>query len=332
MLFRLNQRITINGYVLPYVAEVQITTSRNTFTDTATITIPNRIARRNNTIGGFIQKGSPVTIELGYHPHLVTEFTGYVSQLIPEKTAVIRCEDEAYNLKRISVGRDIVQKKTTISTLIKSVYSGSLLVNDGNIGDWKISKSATVLDVLKELNSKFKVYSFFRGKTLVVGAQADTRTDRRIRCHFQKNVPIGESNFNFKEADSDRIVVKATNVTRSGTINEVYAYYDGNPLSIVFQRAAPASGAINEFNIGGQSGLTINDLKALAKIRLEALSFTGVDGNITIYGSPSASHGDIAEVTDLDTPEKNGKYAIVEVVKSFGRGGYRQSLGLGITL
>ena len=330
---RINQRVTINGRTLPFVGNVEIVTSRNNFTDTAVIALPNRIPDRGERISNLIEKGSPVSIELGYFPALNLEFTGYVSQVIPEKTVIIQCEDEAYNVKRQSVGRDIVLKKTTIRQLIEAVYSGNTLINDGNIGDWKVSKTSTVVDVLKELQSKFKIYSYFRGTTLIVGSQADTRVSQNIPCRFQENVPIGESDFNFKEANADRIVVKATNITRTGIINEVYAFYDGTPAQVTFSRVAPTSGTVNEFNIGGQSDITIEDLQQLAQIRLEALSFTGVDGSITIYGSPSVQHGDIAVVEDLDVPEKDGNYAIVEVRKRFGVGvGYRQDLGLGISI
>jgi len=332
-MLRLFQRVTINGRVLPFVQNITIKTTRNDFTDTAVILLPNKIPQLNLKISDVVKKGSAVKIELGYHPDLFTEFEGYVSQVIPDKTVQIMCENEAYIHKRKSVGRDIIQKKTTLKKLIGAVYTGAAVIDDINIGDWKVSKTSTLIDVLAELQSKFKIYSYFRGNTLISGITVDPRDKREITCDFQKNIPIGESSFNFKEAEADRIVVKATNITRSGVINEVYAYYDGSPLAIVFSRVAPTSGAINEFNIGGQSDLNISDLETLAKTRLEALSFTGVDGNITTYGYPSVTHGDIANVIDAKVPEKNGKYAIVEVIKRFGVGvGFRQDLGLGITV
>lgn len=339
-MLRLYQKITINGKVLPFVKNVEIKTTRNDFTDTATITIQNRIPRRGGRISDMIAKGSIVKIELGYFPNLVTEFEGYVSQVIPEKVAIIACENEAYQHKRKSIGKDIIQKATDIDRLIGAIYSGESEISNSNIGDWKVSKSATLIDVIAELQSKFKIYSYFRGSTLVVGANADTRAKNTLKVHFQNNIPIGESSFNFKEAEADRIVVKATAINRAGTITEVYAYYDGTPQQIIFSRVAPVSGAINEFNIGGQSDYSVTDLQNLAKIRLEALSFTGVDGSITTYGRDiisnsyeSATHGDICQVIDLQVPEKDGNYAIVEVYKRFGVGvGYRQELGLGLSL
>lgn len=335
-MLRLYQKITINGRVLPFVSNVTITDSRNNFTNTCDITIPNRISGRNNRISEVIEKGSSVKIELGYFPNLFTEFEGYVSQVIPEQTALIRCENEAYNVKRQSIGENIIQKSTTLKRLINAIYDGDVIIDDANIGDFKVGETNTVIDVLAELQNKYKIYSYFRGRTLIVGANADPREKQTITADFQRNVPMGESSFNFKEASADRIVVKATSINRSGTINEVYAYYDGSPLQIVFSGVAPASGTVNEFNIGGQSDFNEDDLKELARIRLEALSFTGVDGSITTYpplNAACATHGDICEAIDRKVPEKSGDYAIVEVVKRFGIGiGYRQDLGLGISL
>ena len=99
---------------MPFLTTVEITNTRNNFTDTATITLPNRISQKNKRISDVVKKGSPVKIELGYFPDLFTEFEGYVSQVVPDKTLVIQCENESYNYKRQSIGKDIIQKKTTL--------------------------------------------------------------------------------------------------------------------------------------------------------------------------------------------------------------------------
>ncbi len=327
-MFRLHQRITIGGKVLPYVGEVVINSSRNNFTDTAQITLPNRIAQRGGKISDMIPQGAPITIELGYYPTLNVEFVGYVSQVMPDRVCTIMCEDEAYNAKRKSVGKDIIQKATTIKALVGACYSGAFECIDANIGDWKVSKSATILDVLSDMQSKFKVFSYFRGSTLIVGVQADTHSAQGITCDFQRNVPLGESSFSFAEAEADRIIVKASAISREGVITEVYAYYVNQ--SIEYSSVAPTVGTINEFNINGQSDVVEADLKELARIRLEALSYTGAEGSITIFGSPMATHGDYALVKDSRVPEKDGKYSIVEVETTFGSGGFRQTLNLGI--
>lgn len=335
-MLRISQKITINGRVLPFVQSVEIVDSRNKFTNTCVLTIPNRIPKRDNRISDIIAKGSAVKVELGYFPNLFVEFEGYVSEVIPEKTAVIKCENESYNIKRQSIGRDIIQRSTNLKRLIGAIYTGEAIIEDANIGDFSVGATNTLIDVLAELQDKYKIYSYFRDGVLIVGATADPREKQTIIADFQRNVPEGESSFNFKEADADRIVVKVSSISRAGVITEVYAYYDGSPAEIVYSGVAPATGAINEFNINGQSDFSQADLRELARIRLEALSFTGVDGSIVTYPPVSkacATHGDICRVTDRDIPEKDGDYAIVEVTKRFGVGvGYRQVLGLGISI
>lgn len=331
-MLRLIQEIEIGENKLPFIATCEIYSSRNNFTDTARITIPNKIPSKGEKISDIIKKGDAVTIKLGYFQYnLFTEFTGYVSQVIPEKTATIICENEAYKAKRTSIGKDLILKNTDLETLLKNIWTGDYIVNNSNIGDISVSKNSTVIDVLSFIQSKYKIFSYFRGKTLIVGPKADTHISNYIPCNFQDNVPTGESSFNFKDADADKVVVKVTNINRQGTINTIYAYYDND--TIVYSKTAPGIGAVNEFNIGGQTDFSEIDLKSLATIRLEALSYTGCDGTITIYGYPPASHGDIAVVSDTEIPEKNGNYAVMEVTKRFGYGiGFRQDLALGLFL
>lgn len=329
---RINQRITIAGKVLPYVTNVEIVDTRNQLANTAVLTLPNLADRFGVKISDVIAPGSAIRIELGYFPELNVEFEGFVSQIIPDKVAVIRCEDFGYVAKRQNVGKDIVLKNTTISKLIAKVYTGSFLAPDDNIGNWKVAKTANVQNVLAELNSKFKAYSYWRGETLIVGANADTYKPKLITLGFQRNIIAGESNFNFKTASADRSLVKATHIKRNGVITEAFAYYEGSPSKVVTSRVKPAfSSAMSEINIGGQDEFRYNDLAELAKQKLKAISYTGLDGGVTIYGSPRFTHGDIAKIENKDVKAKSGTFAVVEVVRRFGRGiGYRQDLKLGI--
>ena len=69
--FRLNQKITIDGKVLPFCIKCVVNTSRNNFTDTAIIEIPNRIPSLNKRISDLIPKGAIINIEAGYYPCLL---------------------------------------------------------------------------------------------------------------------------------------------------------------------------------------------------------------------------------------------------------------------
>ena len=72
---------------MPYVKNVSINSSKNTFTDTAEIVIQNRLPARGKRISDIIKQGAEVKIELGYYPNLKTEFTGYAFTALSEKPA-----------------------------------------------------------------------------------------------------------------------------------------------------------------------------------------------------------------------------------------------------
>lgn len=329
-MLRLFQEITIGEIKLPFVADVQVVDTRNAMTNTATLSMPNRLSARGKKISDVFKQGDKVVIKLGYFPTLSTVFEGYISQVMPDKTVTILCENEAYKYKRKSIGKDIIKKNAQIKALISEIYSGTLYASDANIGDWKISKNATLIEILQKIQSDFKIYCYFRGEDLIVGAENDPREVKNIKCDFQKNIPLGESSFTFKEAEAQKIIVKASNINRKGEIKEVFCYYsDGG---VVYDTAQPELGAVTEMNITGDE-IEDSFLKELAKRKLEALSFVGAEGSITVYGSTMATHGDIAEVKDTEIPEREGKYAIVEVVTTFGiQSGYRQELKLGIKI
>lgn len=335
--------VCINGETLPFLTTGRVVTSRNVFTDIAEILLPNRINSRGKRISDLIPKGGTIKISIGYYPNVRTIFEGCISEVIPEKTCIIRAENEAYRYKRQSIGKDVILKATTVKKLLDTIIAEfpselklTYKVGSINIGDWKVTKTSTLLDVLAELRDKFRLYCYFRGETLVIGPEADSfNFEEKIAKFENGNVPLGESNFNFKEASSDNTVVQATAINRSGQITEVFCYYNSKN-EIVFGDVAPTSGQISEFSINGQSDFSKSDLKELAKRRLEALSFTGVDGSITTYAPISGrfnTHGDNLKVETKEVPEKNGIYKIVEVEYTFGVGiGIRQKNGLGIRI
>jgi hypothetical protein len=59
------------------------------------------------------------------------------------------------------------------------------------------------------------------------------------------------------------------------------------------------------------------------------LRFDGYRGSITGFGLPATEHGDIAEITDPDYPERAGRYSIDKVIKTWGVGGSRRQSFIG---
>lgn len=55
----------------------------------------------------------------------------------------------------------------------------------------------------------------------------------------------------------------------------------------------------------------------------------GLDGDITLYGIPRVFHGYMVNLKSVLYPEKDGKYYVDAVTKTFSKRGYRQVSKLG---
>ena len=99
-MIRLNCEIIIGKYRFTYVNQVTINKSYDTFTDTATIVMPNKFKDTNDNLLEIFNEGDAVEIKLGYYPDLTTRFKGYLVKKVPNSPAVFECEDEAYKLKK----------------------------------------------------------------------------------------------------------------------------------------------------------------------------------------------------------------------------------------
>lgn len=334
-MLRPNGFILVGDLEIPYFQELEINTSRNNITDTAKFSFPNRINATGGKITDQIQIGQPVRILLGYYPNLQLEFEGYVSAIIPDRTATIECEDEAYIYKRQSIKQGFILKDTTTTELISRIYTGSATVFDAKIGDWKVGQGATIVDVLDELKKKFSLFSYWRNQRLVVGGALGEQDGGEVgvTVDFQGNVPEGESNLDIKNAVSSGNAVKGQVLKRDGTFILVYAYYD-QESNIVFGSEAPDGSVVSEINVGEAEKITEADVQSLCARKLAAISNSGINGSVVIYGEPSATHGGDAILRDRTRSDDiDGTYRIVGVIKKFTQtGGYRQELKLGAKL
>ena len=128
------------------VTSVETVSSRSTYTDTATVTFPNRLRRKENLIDK-INIGDKMIIYLGYFPNLVKEFEGFISFIDKNSPLTLKLEDESFQLKRKSLPATTL-KDTTIKKLIEEFYDGETNILDTKIGDWRIAQNATIINII----------------------------------------------------------------------------------------------------------------------------------------------------------------------------------------
>jgi len=315
-------------FKITLVTDVEINSDRAEYTDTATITFPNKL---NDPSGAadLINIGDKLEIFLGYFPRLLLEFTGFINFVGRDSPLVIECEDDSFLLKRISLPATTL-RNTTIEEVIDRFYDGETNILDAELGDMRIAENATLVNVLDLFRSKYGILSFFRNKVLNINTSlVENNTDRVYRLHEQENIPVNGGNLKFQKNSDIPIISHGVSIRRDGTKLELFATYVDNVLNndIAVNTIRPI-GVLNTLKV---PDLSREALENLITRRLPLLFYTGVTGDILTFGYPSIRHGDTVSYISDRVPDKNGFYRVNKVVKQFTvTGGYKQKLTLGI--
>ena len=330
---------------LDFVHEIEIESSWQKFTDTATITLPRKIkAASGKQLPDLIRVGDAVTIQYGYDGNLRTEFTGFVSELKPGTPFQIKCEDQMWALKRATFSQS--WRSVSLRTLLTYIRDHTTLDFDLNLlgkqelGKYQINQ-ATGAQVFEDLKKRFGVSVWFRQGVLCAGnPYAVSATTHRYA--FRQN--IIDADLAYTQAEDVALHFRATSVQADGKKIQVDydpatdSFYTKVPTKAHKGDPKPAPGAT-----AASQGLGKGELRTLvaapnltaAQLRdwvrgwANQHQYTGYRGGLTGFGVPLVEHGDIARVEDPDYPERAGAYYIDSVTKAFGINGSRRRAKLG---
>lgn len=275
-------------------------------TDTAEVVI----ARKNDAFYGnevkkLLKIGDPVVIKMGYDGELFDEFEGYIESIGTGSPIVIRCEDEMYKLKRTTVS--ISKERCTLKQLLQEITKGyEIDCEDTQLGSVRYS-NVTVTAILEDLKEKAGLYSFFRGKTLVVG-KTTIEDAKPVELVIEK-----QANESLKEKEVKEVWVKVESLQKHGK-SLMYETGDkgGTMLSIK------------------QPNLTKVEIQEVAERLYEKSQQEGLEGDIVLFGVPRMQHGVSVDLKSNLYSERNGAFYVDAVEKSIVSGeGYRQKLKLG---
>jgi len=309
-MLRLISKITIGNKSFKYVNDLTISSTWKTFTDTATIKIPNRFLKGKETIvagsNNVFKRGDQVKIEIGYFDEMVTEFSGYVSKIKSGSPFEIDCEDAAFLLKQKTISKS--WKSVSLKQLIGDIVDIPFETVSAELGAFKVTR-VNAVQILAELKKTYGLTSFIRDGKLFVGVPY-TGGGKDHEFDFNKN--IISSNLEFVRSDDVKIKVNAISMNPDNTKTEVETGdADGDSRTLTFYN------------------LTQSELKSAADREIDRLKYSGWRGSFMAFGKPSVQHGDTVTLNDDRFPERNGKYFIEGVEKSFGVNGFRQNIKLG---
>lgn len=318
-MFRLTSEITIGGVTFKSVHDVQVKRSIYSLAATAIVKVPVTAVLKHEgeppthiETANAIRVGDTVTIKLGYDNRLQTEFIGYVKRLNYKLPLEIECEDEYYKLRFINCV--FSKKETTLKACLNEVLSG---VQTGQIADLTL-KNFVVNNkpgswLLGYLKKEYGLLAYFdiNGK-LYVG-KANSVKGETVKYVLRENV-ISDDELKYQLAQDIKLKVKA-----------ICYYKDGSKIE-------------GELGEGGGEQKTLyyydvkdaGELKALANEELRRYSFDGYRGKIKTFLQPYALPGMVADITDNTYPDRSGSYFIEAVTTTFGAGGGRRTVEIGI--
>ncbi len=315
-MLRLSRDIQIEEFILDGVVNIEIESSWDMLTDVCRMTFPRKVDWLGKSIAfgseSKLNKGDTVNIALGYDDENDVAFQGFVTSISSKIPVEIKCEDHAWLLK---------QKTHTLSFAdanLKDVLAAILPANidvvapDLRLGPFRLSK-ATAAQTFDYIRKQFFQKAFFRDGTLYVGFAYQAGLQKAHTLRFDINVV--DNSLDFVLEEDVKIKLKIINIT------------PGN------QR--------EEFEFGDQEGeqRTLHyydkneaDIKMIGEEEIKRMKYTGYRGSLTTFGKPFINHGDEVKLVDLFYPERDGRYLVKKVLRTFGIDGYRQQLELDIKI
>lgn len=306
--------------VFDFVNNVEISSSYETLTDTATIKIPKRVNLDGRPISegenSIFKRGDRVKIELGYFPNLITVFEGYIRTVNAKSPIIIECDDEMFTLKNTIIDK-YSGLSPTLTEFLDDIVPSTIERKETigvTMGTLKFS-NLSVCDILDIIKKDYGIYSYFVNKVLHVGFASDASDTKEVSYTFEENI-IEEQDLVFQREQDVKLRIKAISMNLDNSKTEVIV--------------GDSNGALRTHHYYNATEV---NLRKFANLKLNRLKYTGFKGDLLTFGEPYVRHGDRAKLISFKYPEKNGTYQVISVVRSLAVDtGYKQRIELGIKL
>jgi hypothetical protein len=298
----MNSYITIGDYEFTSCHAFQTKKSWKQLAQAATIKLHN--------IAGLlkaIKVGDAVEIKGGYDGDYITEFIGYVSEILPTTPVEIKCEDEMWKLKQETTSGS--WKSIELKDLLKTIVpSASIDCPEITLSPFRIKENTTKSHALQILKNEYLLAAYYRDKTLFVGLPYIEKNLPEVVFHFQKNAKA--TDLVYKRKEDIRIKVKAISVFPNNTrIEKEFGDADGDSTTLHFYNKPESQ------------------LKALAEEQIGRMKYDGYKGTFRTLGAyPFVDHSYTMWLEDDKYPEREiGVFADM-VVTDYGPSGYHRTI------
>ena len=298
--------------VLKSPSSVTVDKSWKTLTDTATITMARKVRDFDKQkVRDIFRYGDPVIIELGINGIYHKEFEGYIIKVSADIPIVIECEDEMHRIHKVPVNASF--PNTNLQGLLKTLLpTYNIDALEVEIGAVRFAKT-NMGKVLEFLKDDYSLYSYMKGKELIVGkVYADDSDVQPIPLNLERDL----ANNSLKYRHREDIVIR---------INAVSTLSDGTKIEVTVGDEDGEERQLTYYAIGN----TI-ELEKLANEDIKKYKIDGFNGSIKTFARPIIEHGNKVKLTSTIYPDRNGTYYVERVKINFDDSPqYRRTIELG---
>ncbi len=312
-MFKLDCDIKIDKYRFKAVYDVSIESGWEHLTDTCTLKLPRQLYYQNRALAfgsnPLFKRGNSVSISLGYNEELVQEFRGHLVSIHADTPIIFDIQDDMWLLKKGEITKSY--EYTTLKKLLADVIGTK--VPYSVTADFKLKHYGftrlTPAQILKDLQEKYFVRSWFRAGVLYCGLAYVPSLQKEHTLVFNKH--IIENSLEYVVKEDVKVAITAINVLPNGKSKK---YEKGDPEG---EKRTVYFYDVDE-----------KDINTLIAREIDRYRYEGYRGVFTTFGQPSILHGDIINLYDPYFPERQGRYLVKKISKTFGMNGYRQNVEL----
>lgn len=328
MYYILKSEFTIGNYRFRGCNECEISKSVWEYQDKAIIKLPTSAVLKQNGIrtqsvqtAMTFKVSDKVSIKLGYAGYdLQTEFEGFVSRINYKTPCEIECEGYSYLLR---TQKNIVAKwqKTTLKQVLQKTIEGTEITLHKDIPDVPLNNIAInnatgiqVIDYLKGLLKGALTVCFF-GKELYAGLAYMDITQAQVKHRLNYNTINSD---NLKEHRADEVKV---------TVQIEYRKGSGEQVTV---ETGQKGGIVRKDTISAVTDTKA--IKEIAEAKLKREQYNGYEGDFSTFLIPFCQPAYTSQLTDKKYTERGGKYFVESTKTTFGQGGGRRTIQIGIKL
>lgn len=306
---------------LAFLTECEIFSSVDNLTDTAVIVLPEMRMNRpiDDELRSKVERGSEVTIRLGYNGDVRTEFVGFVREITTNDSSLkIHCEDALF-LFRKGIP-DVEMKPASLKEVAQYVVDhvdGSYTVScDYEINYEKFTiHQATGFDVLKKLQEETAANVYFDTEHKILHIHPPyLEKGGQVRYSMQQNVETSSLEFNNLLDYKVEVTVESTDI--NGGVHQITVGTTGGD-----KKTHKTRKPMNEAS-----------MRRVAEGILKRATAPRYEGNFDAWLVPFVKPTYSARIVDDDYPDKTGWYYVKSVTTSISENGGKRTVTPGVKL